>query len=65
MNLVLDMLSLKSHGDLKIEMTYSLQPKGEVWARDMSINQAMSECAIREVVYTVLKKQTNKRGRST
>lgn len=33
MNLVLDVSSLRCTRDLKIEMTYSLQLREEVWAR--------------------------------
>ena len=56
-HLVLAMLSLRCPGDLKIEIIYSLQLRGEVWAGD--VNLAMSECAT-----SVVLKGTEEKGGS-
>lgn len=46
---------MRSPGDLNIEVTYSLQLRGEVWAGD--INPAMSECS-KSVVLKVFRRTT-------
>lgn len=52
MNLVLDMMSVKSPGNPQMKMTYNLRLRGEVWAG--AINLALSEyikCAILEGIH--------------